>query len=63
MANSVRRLDGEEERIKELFLEANSTLTFAPIAEEDWRQLTSRLVEEESMNMKEAEVEARYRMV
>jgi hypothetical protein len=53
----------EEEKIKEMFREANSTLTFSPIAEEDWRQLTTHLVEEENMGQREAEKEAGYRMV
>ena len=53
----------EEEKVKEMFREANSTLTFSPIAEEDWRQLTTQLVEEENMGLREAEKEAGNRML
>ena len=62
-ASGGQRPAGEKERIKELFREANSTLTFSPVAEEDWRQVTTQLVEEEDMNQREAEKEAFYRMV
>ena len=62
-ASGVRRPAGQEERIKEMFLEANSTLTFSPIAEEDWKQLTTHLVEEEKMDPRMAEKVAGHRMV
>ena len=62
-ASGGRRPAREEEKVKEMFREANSTLTFSPIAEEDWRQLTTRLVEEENMGLREAEKEAGHRMV
>ena len=62
-ATARRRPAREEEKVKDMFREANSTLTFSPIAEEDWRQLTSRLVEEENMGLREAEKEAGHRML
>ena len=63
VAGGRHRSPEKVEKVKNLFSEANSTLTFSPIAEEDWRQLVTRLVEEENMDQNEAEKEARYRMV
>ena len=62
-ASGGRRPAREEVKVKEMFREANSTLTFSPIAEDDWRQLTTRLVEEENMGLREAEKEAGNRML
>ena len=62
-ASGGRRPAREEVKVKEMFREANSTLTFSPIAEDDWRQLTTRLVKEENMGLREAEKEAGNRML
>ena len=62
-ATARKRPAREEEKVKDMFREANSTLTFSPIAEEDWRQLTTRLREEENMGLREAEKEAGNRML
>jgi hypothetical protein len=62
-AGRGQRPAGEDQKIQNMFREANSTLTFSPMAEEDWKQLTARLVEEEQMDVKQAEMEAGYRMV
>ena len=51
------------EEIKEIFHQANSTLTFKPIVEGVWRQLTIRLVEEENLGLREAEKETGNHML
>ena len=43
-----KRDDGAESKVKELFKEVNSTLTFSPITEEDWKALSDKLRSEQT---------------
>ena len=53
----------KEEVIKELFKDANSTLTFSPITEEDWKAQSAKLVEEEGIEQSEADKLAARMMI